>query len=49
MLMMYYRSDGYVDVTELVPDRITDWVATAFVLNDRTGFGMAPAANVNTD
>ena len=46
--MLRFSRDGMLDIEAMVPDTITDWVASAFALNTRTGVGIVEEpANVS--
>ena len=45
---LYFSGRGIADISAVVPDTITTWVASAYAMNRQTGLGVAPVpANVS--
>ena len=47
---LYFSGRGIADISAVVPDTITTWVASAYAMNRQTGLGVAPVpANVSNN
>ena len=40
MILLCFSESGVVEISDIVPDTITTWQATAFALNEETGLGI---------
>ena len=46
VMYTYFRANGQVTINTTVPDTITSWVASAFVVNSKSGLGVSQLAKV---
>jgi hypothetical protein len=46
MFPMYFSSNGEFNVSEILPDTITSWIASGFSMNSESGLAIANKAKV---